>query len=80
MPQLLVRDIPASLVQKLKHRAVEHGVSAEEEHRRILREALSAKPKRERSLMDFLTSTEVLPDVELDIERSKDTGMRDINF
>ncbi len=41
MAQLVVRDLETELVQRLKERAVEHGVSAEEEHRRILRQALS---------------------------------------
>jgi plasmid stability protein len=40
MSQLVVRNLEESLVRKLKKRAVEHGVSAEEEHRRILRTAL----------------------------------------
>ncbi|MFT3991878.1 MAG: hypothetical protein QM680_10765 [Luteolibacter sp.] len=40
MAQLLVRNIPDELAKLLKLRAAEHGVSAEEEHRRILREAL----------------------------------------
>ncbi|NJM38334.1 MAG: hypothetical protein HC845_11015 [Akkermansiaceae bacterium] len=40
MAQLLVRNIPDELVKKLKLRAAEHGVSAEEEHRRILAEAM----------------------------------------
>lgn len=40
MAQLLVRKVPGSLVEKLKRRAAEHGISAEEEHRRILAEAL----------------------------------------
>lgn len=41
MAQLLVREIESELVQRLKERAVEHGVSAEEEHRRILRQTLT---------------------------------------
>lgn len=41
MAQLVVRDLETELVQRLKERAVEHGVSAEEEHRRILRQALN---------------------------------------
>ncbi|MGB8168651.1 MAG: hypothetical protein WCF18_14230 [Chthoniobacteraceae bacterium] len=41
MAQLVVRDLEAELVQRLNERAAEHGVSAEEEHRRILRHALS---------------------------------------
>lgn len=40
MPQLLVRNLEEELVRALKKRAGEHGVSVEEEHRRILREAL----------------------------------------
>ena len=41
MAQLVVRELESELVQRLKERAVEHGVSAEEEHRRILRQALT---------------------------------------
>jgi plasmid stability protein len=41
MPKLVVRGLEAELVQRLKERAVAHGVSAEEEHRRILRQALN---------------------------------------
>ncbi|MES2707854.1 MAG: DNA-binding protein [Verrucomicrobiota bacterium] len=42
MAQLLVRNIDDALVSALKKRAAEHGVSAEEEHRRILRKELEA--------------------------------------
>lgn len=42
MAQLLVRNLDDELVRHLKRRAGEHGVSVEEEHRRILREALLA--------------------------------------
>ena len=38
--QLLVRNLEEDLVRDLKRRAGEHGVSVEEEHRRILRAAL----------------------------------------
>jgi antitoxin FitA len=41
MAQLLVRNIETEIVRELKLRAAQHGHSAEEEHRRILREALS---------------------------------------
>jgi plasmid stability protein len=47
MPQLIVRQIEEKVVKKLKEQAGQHGVSMEEEHRRILREALlgtAAKP------------------------------------
>lgn len=45
MAQLLVRNIPEALVRTLKLRAAEHGVSAEEEHRRILSVALAEADK-----------------------------------
>lgn len=44
MAQLLVRNIPDELAKSLKRRAAEHGVSAEEEHRRILSDALKDAP------------------------------------
>jgi plasmid stability protein len=80
MAQLLVSDIPETLVKKLKRRAVAHGVSAEEEHRRILREALSAKTKKEQTLMDFILSCEDVSGGELPLERSKAIETRDIGF
>ena len=43
MPQLIVRQIEEKVVKKLKEQAGQHGVSMEEEHRRILREALLGK-------------------------------------
>ena len=36
MAQLLVRDVPATIVDALKKRAASHGVSAEAEHRMLL--------------------------------------------
>ena len=42
MAQLIVRNIDASLVQRLKERAARNGRSAEAEHRVILRAALAA--------------------------------------
>lgn len=41
MPTLLVRDVDELLVRKLHQRAKANGRSAAEEHRQILREALS---------------------------------------
>ena len=72
MSQLLVRNIPESLVKKLKRRAVEHGVSAEEEHRQILRAALSqpAPVKKKRTLFDaFIELGKIAPDFEFVRER-----------
>lgn len=41
MAQLLVRNVPDEVARKLKIRAAAHGVSAEEEHRRILVKAMA---------------------------------------
>ncbi len=43
MAQLLVRKVDERIVRALKERAVAHGVSAEEEHRRILLDSLCLK-------------------------------------
>ena len=40
MAQLIVRNLDEDLVQRLKRRAAAHGRSAEEEHRRLLRQVL----------------------------------------
>ena len=82
MARLLVRNIDESLVRELKRRATVHGVSAEEEHRRILKEALSKPPKAKPSLIEFLLSpdSEVAPEIELDLERSREVATRDSGF
>jgi plasmid stability protein len=54
MPQLIVRQIEEKVVRKLKQQAGEHGVSMEEEHRRILRESLLGKPGRRKSFKEAL--------------------------
>lgn len=77
MSQLLVRKIDPHTVQKLKARASAHGVSAEEEHRRILQEALSRPDKSKPSLIEYLSATEVAPEVELQITRSIEIEKRD---
>ena len=43
MGQLLVRDVPDTVIAALKKRAKQHGRSAEAEHRVILQETLAAK-------------------------------------
>jgi plasmid stability protein len=79
MAQLLVRDLDQSLVRKLKLRAAAHGVSAEEEHRRILREALARSEPRKLTLIEFLCSPEgeVEPNWELDLTRDRGIQNRD---
>lgn len=42
MAQLIVRSIEDQIADRLRKRAAANGVSMEEEHRRILRKALSA--------------------------------------
>ena len=43
MAQLIVRNVDDDLVLALKRRAAEHGQSAEEEHRQLLRAALRSE-------------------------------------
>jgi antitoxin FitA len=54
MSQLIVRQIENQVVKKLKERAGQHGVSMEEEHRRILREALLGENRKQTSFKEFL--------------------------
>ena len=58
MAQLLVRGPDPELVRSLKKRAAENGVSAEEEHRRILQEVLMLEENR-----DFADHLLTMPDV-----------------
>jgi len=73
MPQLIVRQIEEKVVRKLKQQAGQHGVSMEEEHRRILREALLGPPNRKPSFKEYLLQ---MPDVGPDelFERDRDFG------
>jgi hypothetical protein len=76
MPQLLVRNLEEELVRDLKKRAGEHGVSVEEEHRRILREALRPNPAGGRK--SFWQVIGEMPDMGDDdlFERERDTPGR----
>jgi antitoxin FitA len=76
MAQLLVRNLEEELVRDLKARAGLHGVSVEEEHRRILREALRSDAVREsRSFWQVLSE---MPDGGEDtlFERDRDLAGR----
>lgn len=77
MAQLIVRDLDDDIVQALKRRAVEHGRSAEAEHRQILRDALAPKQPR-RTIKELLLA---MPDVGDDslFERPLDFG-RDVDL
>jgi antitoxin FitA len=59
MAQLVVRNLEDDLIRRLKQRAAEQGVSAEEEHRRILRHALLGPEEEFPDLKSLL----VMPDV-----------------
>jgi plasmid stability protein len=58
MAQLIVRKLNDRLVLRLKRRAARHGISTEEEHRRILREILepNEKPKPQMSFKEYLVA------------------------
>ena len=80
MSQLLVRNLEAGVVRRLKARARRHGVAVEEEHRRILREACRQASERPR-LIDFLRQGPgVAPEVELKIVRSRQAERRRTGF
>lgn len=68
----MVRDIEGEVVRELKIRAARNGRSAEEEHRQILREALSTVGPAQ-SLKELLLE---MPDVgeDRDFERPEDHG------
>lgn len=79
MAQLIVRNIEASVVRKLKQKAAKDGISMEEEHRRILRESLLAKPKPKMDFKEFLlTMPNVGEDSDFDIPRND--MPREVNF
>jgi plasmid stability protein len=54
MSQLIVRQIEEQVVRKLKRQAGRHGVSMEEEHRRILRDALLGNAAKRPSFKEAL--------------------------
>lgn len=59
MAQLVVRNLESDLIHRLRQRAAEQGVSAEEEHRRILRRALFGPEEEFPDLKSLL----IMPDV-----------------
>jgi len=73
MPQLIVRQIEEKVVKKLKQQAGAHGVSMEEEHRRILRKSLLGKSSKRTSFKKALLA---MPNVgkDKDFERGPQIG------
>lgn len=69
MAQLIVRQIEEKVVRRLKERAGAHGVSMEEEHRQILREALLGTPTKDRTFKDLLLA---MPGVGDDADFARD--------
>ncbi len=71
MANLLVRNVEEEVVGALKARSGRHGVSAEEEHRKILRSAL-LKPRKK----SFSEALLAIPNVgeEQDFARVQDRG------
>ena len=70
MPQLIVRQIEEKVVKKLKQQAGAHGVSMEEEHRRILRKSLLGEAGQRASFKEALLA---MPNVgeDSDFERGQ---------
>lgn len=78
MAQLIVRKLEVKIVTRLKRRADAHGVSMEEEHRRILKEVLA--PPAPKPKMDFKEFLRTCPDFgDPDELRQKDLP-RDIDL
>lgn len=75
MAQLIVRNLEDEVVRALKIRAAEHGRSAEEEHRELLRSVLLRSPKAKNDFKSLLAGIPIGDD-EI-FERSRDTG-RDV--
>ncbi len=72
MAQLIVRNLEDDVVRELKLRAAQHDQSAEEEHREILRKALTG----ENAGMPLKELLRQIPNVgeDRDFERSTDRG------
>lgn len=77
MAQLLVRNLDESLVRELKVRAARNGRSAEEEHREILRQALT--PQGDRPSLKKLIEEMPYDGHDDDFEREDDLG-RDVDL
>lgn len=74
MAQLLVRDIEDEVVRELKMRAASKGISAEAEHREILRQALLSGRARD-TLKDRLAAMPAVgKDADFDFVRDLDRG------
>jgi len=73
MAQLIVRNLEDTVVRQLKKRAGEHGVSVEEEHRKILREVLMPTEGK----LTFWEHLSNFPDVGDDLIFERDRSLPD---
>ena len=75
MANLIVRNIDDDIAKALKQRASSHGISAEAEHRNILKQVLTRPTKK-----SFIEVLSEMPDVgnDNDFKRIQDTSSRDI--
>lgn len=79
MAQLIVRKLEDALVGHLRRRAARHGLSMEEEHRRILRDVLLPRhAKRRESIKEYILKMPSVGDDEL-FERVR-TARRSVDF
>ena len=70
MPQLIVRKLESAVIRRLRRRASADGISVEEAHRRVLREALlGSAPPAGRNFIEYL---QAMPDGDLPLPRSRD--------
>jgi hypothetical protein len=56
VPQLIVKNVEDAVVRQLRTLAVTHGVSMEEEHRRLLRTVLLGERENRKSFSKMLLS------------------------
>ena len=70
VPTLTVRRVDASIARRLRIRAAEQDLSAEELHRRILADALGDK----RTVEDLVRSLRRMGELGLDLEESPPEG------
>ena len=75
MANLIVRNIDDDIAKALKAQANLHGISAEAEHRNILKQVLTRPPKK--SFVEVLSE---MPDVgnDDDFKRIKDSKSKDV--
>ena len=80
MTELVVRNVDEMVTQQLRQRAAAHGVSVEEEHRRILHQVLLG-PEAGRGTTDFKEYLLSMPDVGEDSDFARVPGtMREVDL